>query len=739
MYADIIIDISVENLDRSYQYLIPAELEDRVDIGTPVNVSFGRGSRIVSGYVVGISDTAKLDPSKIKPIASLREKNNAIEDRMIGLACWIKEEFGSTFNEALKCVVPVKEKVRESVKKTIRSVRPQAELEELLSNAIKKKHAAKERFLRELINGKELDYSLCTGKLNVSAAFIKKLENEGVIAVDSKVSYRNPFATYDRTGYVKNELNDEQKAVADEIKKDIDDGTHGKYLIYGVTGSGKTEVYMDIAEHVIAGGRQVIMLIPEIALTYQTVKRFYLRFGDRISIMNSRLSKGERYDQYLRAKNGETDIVIGPRSALITPFSNTGLIIIDEEHEGSYKSESAPRYNAREVAYKIASDMNATVVMGSATPSLEAFTDALEGRVRLFRLMNRAKGAVMPEVHIVDMREELKAKNRSVFSRKLYTLIEDRLSKHEQIMLFLNRRGYSGSVSCRECGTVIKCPHCDVSMTQHKFAKMVCHYCGYETDEYKTCPKCGSKYISSFGIGTQKIADKLKEAFPQARILRMDADSTKEKGSFDDILSAFADHEADILVGTQMIVKGHDFPKVTLVGVILADLSLYSSDFRSSERTFQLLAQAAGRAGRAELPGEVVIQTYSPDNYSIVAASKDDYEGFFSEEIIYRRMMKYPPAGNLLSVMFLSDSETLVKEASEKIRAFLISGHASDKRVKLVGPAPASPYKASDIYRIVIYIKSDERRTLVEIKNEVYNYSESNLNRQVQVQFDMVT
>lgn len=739
MYADIIIDISVENLDRSYQYLIPGELEEKVTIGTPVNVSFGRGNRIISGYVIGISEKPKFDPARIKPIDSIREKSNAIEDRMISLACWIKEEFGSTFNEALKCVVPVKEKVREVVERRIKACVSEAELDRKLKEAVAKKHFARERFLRELISEKELDYSLCIKKLNVSAAFIRKLETDGIISIESKVAYRNPVTGYNRDNFVKNELNEEQRAVSTAIKRDIDAGFAKSCLIYGVTGSGKTEVYMDVIDHVIAKGKQVIMLIPEIALTYQTVKRFYMRFGNRISIMNSRLSKGERYDQYMRAKNGETDIVIGPRSALFTPFSNLGLIIIDEEHESSYKSESAPKYSAREVAMKRAADEHATLILGSATPSLEAFTAAREGKLELFRLEKRAQGAVMPQIYVADMREELKAKNRSVFSRKLHSLIEDRLNKKEQIMLFLNRRGYSGSVSCRECGHVIKCPHCDVSMTQHKNGRMVCHYCGYETDELRLCPKCGSKYISSFGIGTQKIVEKLNEAFPQAKVLRMDADSTREKGSMDDILSSFADGEADILVGTQMIVKGHDFPRVTLVGIILADLSLYSSDFRSAERTFQLLAQASGRAGRAELPGEVVIQTYNPEHYSIVAASRDDYESFYEEEIAFRNLMKYPPAGNLLSILLQSENEEAAQAASRRVQQFIADSNLLQNRAKLVGPAPASPYKANDVYRMLIYIKCNERKMLVDIKNEVFTYTETNPDRRVQVQFDMVT
>ncbi|MCR5322831.1 MAG: primosomal protein N' [Lachnospiraceae bacterium] len=795
MYADIIVDISAENLDKTYQYSIPERLMDKITAGTPVNIPFGKGNRTIAGYVVDLSDKPKIPPEKIKPIASVREKANSIDSKMVALAWWMKEQFGSTMNDALHTVIPVSRKVKENVARTIVPKESQEELRSRLGEAVRKKHVAKQRFLEELLTEGKLDYDLTTKKLNISAAVIKKFEDDGAIKIESVQVYRNPFSEVDRSGYVKPVLNDEQSRVAEGIISDIRDSickepfdhdigqscqeTENKnssednvseldnvsesntldkkekclnYLIHGITGSGKTEIYMAVIDEVLSQGRQVIMLIPEISLTYQTVKRFYMRYGDRISIINSRLSGGERYDQYLRIKRGEADICIGPRSALFAPFEKLGLIIMDEEHEGSYISEKAPRYSTREVAFKRAQMEGASVILGSATPSLEAYTMAKSGRIKLFSVLNRANNAELPDVHVVDLRAEMKAKNRSIFSRELRTLIEDRLNKHEQIMLFLNRRGYSGMVSCRECGNVIKCPHCDISLTLHQYndprsqtgsgstksmtasyldqknPTMVCHYCGYTIPAVQACPTCGSKYIGSFGIGTQKVEEHIKKAFPTAKVLRLDADTTKNKNSYEEILSSFANEEADILVGTQMIVKGHDFGKCTLVGILVADMSLYSPDFRAGERTFQLLTQASGRAGRGKLKGDVVIQTYNPDHYCIETASRADYQGFYDEEIAYRKVMDYPPARCMLTVILESKNEQYVIDRSEDLAALIknkLSGNREFRRI--VGPADAPLYKANDLYRRVVTVKSGDYALLVQIKDLVQEWAEGNV------------
>jgi primosomal protein N' (replication factor Y) len=430
------------------------------------------------------------------------------------------------------------------------------------------------------------------------------------------------------------------------------------------------------------------------------------------------MSDGERYDQSLRAKNGEIDIIIGPRSALFTPFKNLGLIIIDEEHEGSYKSEITPKYHATMVARKRAELNNAFVILGSATPSLESYQKGISGEYKLFSLTKRAKEAALPKIWIVDLREELKEKNRSIFSRKLKELIMDRLEKKEQIMLFINRRGFSGFVSCRSCGHVMKCNHCDISLTYHIQGKLLCHYCGYEEAMPKICPACGSKYIASFGTGTQKVEEMVRREFPEARVLRMDTDTTKNKGGHQKILEAFAEHKADILVGTQMIVKGHDFPLVSLVGIIAADLSLYAGDFRAAERTFQLLSQAAGRAGRDAIPGEVVIQTYNPDHYSITTAAEGNYQEFYEQEMLYRQLMQYPPAANILLLLVSSKDEEKVDKAivyaGEVLKEY---SNQNQHSFKVIGPAPATIAKAKDIYRRVIYIKDEDYNLLVALKN----------------------
>ncbi len=452
-------------------------------------------------------------------------------------------------------------------------------------------------------------------------------------------------------------------------------------------------------------------------MTYQTVMRFYGRFGERVSIMNSRLSKGERYDQFLRAKNGEIDIMIGPRSALFTPFLNLGLIIIDEEHEGSYKSESLPRYHARETAIERARMADASVVLGSATPSVDSYYKAQKGEYQLIEMTQRATYQPLPACDVVDLREELKSGNRSILSRKLQDLIEDRLAKKQQIMLFLNRRGLSGFVSCRACGCVMKCPHCDVSLSLHKDGKLMCHYCGYEEKAPLVCPKCQSKYISGFKAGTQKIEEVVKQRFPMARTLRMDFDTTRSKDSYEKILSAFSSQEADILIGTQMIVKGHDFPKVTLVGILAADLSMYASDYRASERTFQLLTQAAGRAGRGSEAGEVVIQTYNPEHYSIQTAKTQDYGAFYQAEISVRKIMAYPPISNLMLVMFTAKQQKQADWAASYLAALIKKAQIAE--LKMIGPANALIGKMNDIYRKVIYIKHSEYHQLVRLKDRL--------------------
>lgn len=735
MYADIIIDITHEKLDKIFQYSIPSDLEGILKVGTEVVVPFGRSNRRTKGYVVGFSGKAGYDADKIKPVIGIAEGSVAIESRLVALAAWMKDSYGGTMIQALKTVIPVKRQEHMRKKQSVRLLLTGEEGERQLDIYRQKNQKARARLLAALLDQPEQDYELLTKKCNVTRAVIKSLEEQKVLALESEQVYRNPirFRPKERE---KIALSEEQKHAIDTFWADYSRGILGTYLVYGVTGSGKTEVYMEMIDRVVKTGKQAIVLIPEIALTYQTVMRFYGRFGERVSILNSRMSQGERYDQMERVKAGRVDVMIGPRSALFTPFSRLGLIVIDEEHEATYKSEQVPRYHARETAIERAGMEGASVVLGSATPSLEAYHACMAGRFHLLRLRGRVGAGELPTVYLEDMRSEMKAGNRSILSDRLKILIETRLRKKEQVMLFLNRRGYAGFVSCRACGFVVKCPHCDVSLSAHRGGILVCHYCGFQEPQIHVCPSCGSPYVGGFKAGTQQIEDMVKKQFPKAKVLRMDTDTTKAKEGYEKILEAFASGEADILIGTQMIVKGHDFPKVTLVGILAADMSLYSNDYRAGERTFQLLTQAAGRAGRGKEPGEVVIQTYSPDHYSIRMAAAQDYEGFYAEEMRYRELMGYPPAEQLLAVLMSGPSEEQLMLAANYLKEFILRIDR-DRAFQLIGPA--SPYvaKVNDIYRRVLYLKGADEKLLILAKNRMEQYIEINRGfHSLKVQFD---
>ena len=739
-YANICVDISHEKVDRPFQYKVPQALRGKLAPGMQVLIPFGRGNKLIKGFVLALTDVSEYPDELCKEVADVVEGGISAEGRFVALAAWMRANYGSTLIAALKTVLPVKEQVRQVSRRDIYLNVSKQELEALLGEAKKKRHVAKERLLEALSTVDALSYSFALMQLGVSSKTLQAMENQGIIRMETKTAYRNPVketeGKKDRIA-----LSYEQQQIVDSFLNDYKNNIRKTYLLYGVTGSGKTEVYMEMIAGVLSEGKEAIVLIPEIALTYQTVLRFYKRFGDRISVIHSKLSKGERFDQFERAKRGEIQIMIGPRSALFTPFSNLGLIIIDEEHEGSYKSDGMPKYHARETAEYLAQLKGASLVLGSATPSLEAYHRAMSGRYQLFTLDRRLTGGTLPLVHTVDLRQELRNGNRSIFSQKLQELMDQRLERGEQIILFLNRRGYAGFVSCRSCGCVMKCPHCDVSLSQHTGGKMVCHYCGYETEQPAKCPSCSSPYILGFKAGTQQIEEQLHRRFPGARVLRMDADTTRKKDSYEKILTEFAEQDADILVGTQMIVKGHDFPGVTLVGILAADLSLNDSDYRCAERTFQLLTQAAGRAGRGERPGEVVIQTYRPEHYSIVRASAQDYEAFYEEEMAYRELAGYPPAAHMLAILIMAKQERTGAEAAENIARCLEERNCGTERggkLAVIGPARASIGKINDIYRFVIYCKQESYRTLIEAKDRVEELLARDPNREqeLNVQFD---
>lgn len=736
-YADVIIDIAHESVDHAFQYKIPVRLTDELHIGMEVVVPFGKKNRNRNGYVIEITSHARYEEDKLKEIHSIAQKGMAIEGQLIQLAAWIRDRYGSTMIQALKTVLPVKDKMQQLQEKQYVLAMDEERAHALLAEYRRKKYNAKVRVLEELIHSHALSSQVVREKLKASSATIDALIRDGVMYTKTSQFYRNPVE--EAAEEPQHELNQAQQAVVSRVHGVFFNEQKKPFLLHGVTGSGKTEVYVELAALAAKEGKSSIVLIPEIALTKQTVLRFYKRFGSRVSVLHSKLSKGERSDQFQRAKNGEIDVIIGPRSALFTPFSNLGYIMVDEEHETSYKSETVPRYHAREVAIQRAAMTGATVLMASATPSVDSYYCALHGKYELLEMKERIAKQGLADVMIVDMRKELLQGNRSVFSQNLYEQMKERLQKKQQIMLFLNRRGYHGFLSCRSCGKAVKCPNCDVTLSLHNDGRMLCHYCGYEQPKVISCPACGSKYIGGFRVGTQQVEEQVLKLFPSARVLRMDMDTTKRKNGSEQIVTTFRKKEADILIGTQMIVKGHDFPDVTLVGILAADMSLQISDFRSAERTFQLLTQAAGRSGRGKEKGSVIIQTYNPEHYSIRLSAEQDYEGFYKEEIRFRSIMRYPPVGNVMEILLSADTETLVVQAGEKIAAMIRQFVGSslwdeDRTPVLIGPAPAAISKLNNKYRRVIYVRYEEETFLRKCRQYLENQA---VLEEVQIQFDM--
>lgn len=718
LYADVIVDISHEKLDKSFQYEIPEALIHEVTLGSRVDISFGKGEgRRLTGYVVGISDTPNWEPTRIKPILRVSKDANSIEDQLISLAAWMKSHYGGTMNQALKTVLPIKKKENVLKKKDVLLILDDKAAHDVYVDLVARKNhsLAKERLLSALMEDCQIPWDDITKRLHVPTAVIRDFEKAGYVRITERREFRKPTDDLE-ANWKQHELNPMQKGVVDTFINDYNKGERKPYLLYGVTGSGKTEVYLEMIAHILKQDKQVIVLIPEISLTYQTLVRFYRRFGDVVSIMNSRLSPGERYDQFERAKKKDIKIMIGPRSALFTPFPDLGLIVMDEEHDDSYKSEQIPRYHARETAVQRAKMANAPIVLGSATPSVESYTRAKKGEYTLLSMPHRVQKRPLPVCEIVDLRQELMNGNRSILSMSLQQQLKQRLKNHEQAMLFINRRGFLGFISCRACGHVVKCPHCDVSLSLHKNGKLTCHYCGYERDYPKVCPDCGSKYIGGFRAGTEKIEEVVKESFPGVRTLRMDADTTKGKNGHQDILNAFANGEADVLIGTQMIVKGHDFPGVTLMGILAADMSLNVSDYRCAERTFQMITQAAGRAGRGEQPGTVIIQTYQPEHYSVTSAAAQDYDSFYEMESTYRNLMNYPPYCHMLSVQITGEIEA---DAANKAKLLAEFVKAQNTGVMLFGPQDAGISKIKDIYRKVVYLRHSDYDLLIEVKDKI--------------------
>ena len=712
-YADVVIDITNENVDRPFTYAVPESLRDSARPGMPVLVPFGNGGRTKTGYIIALKEETELDPARVKEILEPAGGAVTAEATLIELAVWMHSHYGCMLNQALRTVMPVRNRVAVRKSRLIRSCLPEQELRKFAAEMRRKHRAAMARLAEALAeSGGSLSYEEAGRRLSVGITTLRSLEKQGVITVAEGAGETAPLPA--RPGIV---LTEEQAAAAEIFRADLAAGKQGKYLLFGITGSGKTEVYAEMIREVLSRGRQVILLIPEISLTFQTVERMRGFFGDRVAILHSRLSDGERFEQFRRAADGSADIMIGPRSALFAPFSDLGLIIIDEEHDGAYRSDTVPCYEARDVAEKRAEICGASLVLGSATPSTASFRKAARGEFRLLTLTRRAvQGAVPAEVHVADLREELKSGNRSVFSRILQEKIRDRLARKEQVILFMNRRGYSSFVSCRSCGNAIRCPHCDVTLKLHTGGRLMCHYCGHTEAMPDKCPVCGSPYIAGFGTGTQKLEELTRKMFPEAKVVRMDADAAAGKNAARDILAEFAAGKADILIGTQMVVKGHDFPNVTLVGIMAADTELYVSRYDSAERTFQLLTQAAGRAGRGKRPGDVVIQTYRPEHYAVQCAAAQDYREFFRNEIAYRETGSYPPVMHLLAIQLSSMDEELLTRAAAGY-ADLLDREGEKYGTMQIGPVNAPVYKVHDYFRKWIYIKHLSYDILVTVKN----------------------
>ncbi|MGN7374993.1 primosomal protein N' [Bacillus halotolerans] len=797
-FAEVIVDVSTKNIDRPFDYKIPDHLKGMIKTGMRVIVPFG--PRKIQGFVTAVKDTSDLSGKSVKEVEDLLDLTPVLTEELMHLSSWLSDKTLSFKITALQAMLPAALKAKyekelkiaegadippqverlfsetksllysdipdhdtlkiiqkqvqkghidvtykvaqKANKKMVRYIQANAGKEELskqaegLSRQAAKQQAILHFFMTEPEGTKIPAADLCK-KTDTSSATIKTLIQKGLLKETYEEVYRDP---YQDKMFKKTEplpLTDEQSAAFQPIRRTLDNNEHQVFLLHGVTGSGKTEIYLQSIEKVLAKGKEAIVLVPEISLTPQMVHRFKGRFGSQVAVMHSGLSTGEKYDEWRKIHRKEVRLVVGARSAIFAPFENLGMIIIDEEHESSYKQEEMPRYHAKEVAIKRAEHHRCPVVLGSATPTLESYARAQKGVYELLSLKHRVNHQVMPEVSLVDMREELRNGNRSMFSIELMEKLEEIIAKGEQAVLFLNKRGYSSFVMCRDCGYVPQCPHCDISMTYHRSGqRMKCHYCGHEEPVPHTCPECGSDHIRFFGTGTQRVEEELTKVLPHARVIRMDVDTTSRKGAHEKLLSAFGEGRADILLGTQMIAKGLDFPNVTLVGVLSADTTLHIPDFRSAEKTFQLLTQVSGRAGRHEKPGNVIIQTYTPSHYSIQLTKTHDYETFYQHEMAHRREQSYPPYYYLALVTVSHEEVAKAAVTAEKIAHFLKANCGAD--TKILGPSASPIARIKDRYRYQCVIKyKQETQISALLKKILEHYKREIEQKHVMISIDM--
>ena len=720
MYAEVLIEYSAKSIDKTFTYKIPKTLQGVIKVGMKVLVPFG--PKTINGFVTNIINNYQ-DSYELKEIVDIVDKYFCLNDELMQLGAYLQSKTLCTKITAYQTMLPSSLKVKEQKNDYSKYLtyielnKSKSEVNEYIMNNPRRKKQID--ILQRLLNENKIL------KTNLSSSAISQLLDENIIKITREQIYRlnKDKKNIDNITFSK----DQQNALAS-----IDLNSEETYLLHGVTGSGKTEVYIELIKRVVSLGKKAIMLVPEISLTAQIVNKFYDHFGNDVAIFHSGLSNGEKYDEYLKILRDEVHIVVGTRSAIFTPLTNLGLIIIDEEHSETYKQDTTPRYHSLDMASFRSKYNHIPIVLGSATPSLESMARALKGIYKYVEMPNRVGKAVLPKIEIVDMSEEMKRRN-TIFSTSLKTKIQDRLNKQEQVILLLNRRGYSTIISCKACGYTYKCPHCDITLTYHKTSNNLrCHYCGYTIFKGDECPECHEKSLADYGLGTEKLEHEIKNIFPSSHVIRMDADTTSNKGAHEDIINRFKNHEYDILLGTQMISKGLNFPLVTLVGVINADATLNIPDFRSGERTFALLSQVSGRAGRNELPGEVILQTFNPDNFTLKCVQENNYKKFYNYEMTNRHKLDYPPYYYLTSIKIASKDYELASKEIIKVKKYLEKN--LNKETIILGPTTASMFKINNIYRFQIILKykkdSNLTKSLKEL-DEIYM-----LNNKVNLEID---
>lgn len=796
MIAEVIVDVTTKAIDRPFDYRVPDRFKGLVKAGMRVVVPFG--PRKIQGFVTKIKEETDVQSGNIKDIVDLFDLSPVLTDELLELSHWLTEKTLSYHITALQSMLPAAMKAKyekeiqvlsaeelpqslkelfgqqesilyadippeqlkpiqkhvqkghlevryhvsqKSGKKKVRTLQiavTKEKLEEkqkqLKKNAVKQKALLTFLFQANETTFLAKDLQQQTG---ASSQTIKALIQEGLLTESYEEIYRDPYRDREFTPSTPLDLTKEQAEAAKPIHQAVSDDKHETFLLHGVTGSGKTEIYLQTIDHVLQKGKEAIVLVPEISLTPQMVQRFKERFGSNVAVLHSGLSTGEKYDEWRKIHRKEVKLVVGARSAVFAPFENLGMIIIDEEHESSYKQEEMPRYHAKDVAIERAGRHQCPVVLGSATPSLESYARAKKGVYTLLTLKRRVNQQQLPHVSLIDMREELRNGNRSMFSEELMLRLKEVLERKEQAVLFLNKRGYSSFVMCRDCGYVEQCPHCEISLTYHRFQKRLkCHYCGHEAPVPAECPECHSEHIRYFGTGTQRVEEELTKVLPEARVIRMDVDTTSRKGAHEKLLTSFGNKEADILLGTQMIAKGLDFPDVTLVGVLSADTSLHIPDFRSSEKTFQLLTQVSGRAGRHEKAGSVIIQSYTPSHYSIELTKQHDYEAFYEQEMLHRRHQSYPPFYFLAMVTVSHEEVTKAAHVTDKIVQFLKMNCTPNTRI--LGPAASPIAKIKDRYRYQCVIKYKRENELASLLRKIQDHYQKEMEqKQLMISIDM--